>query len=217
MVNLSLILISVLGGYSFLSQFNATKFELVRQSGHILVFECAVIGFIFLMLARIFTFVFELISPIPMLEFLHQLSIFEYMGTTIWAILLALLFAKIGNRISNLDEYAHAKIAAQNHGDLLERTLQQCLEKILPVEVTMRNDTSYIGLVRISGVITPREPDISLMLLASGYRDKDTRDLIISQDYTKAFEQTENKTFSDFQTILPISEIVSVRSYILAD
>lgn len=190
---------------------------MARLSGQKLIFECAPIGLLVLLVARLFTYLTECILPNALIEGWNQFTPFEYLGTMLTGVLVAVFLAVLVNKLTKWDEIDFAKQAAQQYGDLRELLLQECLEDLAPVEVSLRNDKSYIGFVQDSDVQSPGDADIGVIPIKSGYRDKDTRELKITDDYTGFFSTQQEQDFTKFKLYFPLSEIVSVRNYIPTD
>lgn len=79
----------------------------------------------------------------------------------------------------------------------------------------MRNRKSYIGLGIVSGVetIDKDKADIELLPIASGFRNKHTQELIITENYAEVLDKHRNQQYDDFRIVIPMSEIVSARIF----
>ena len=80
------------------------------------------------------------------------------------------------------------------------------------VELSLRSGKSYIGFALQSGIAISGESDISMIPMASGYRNKDTQEPEITTHYAPVIEGSE-LDYTDFQVIIPKSEIVSARLF----
>ena len=71
-----------------------------------------------------------------------------------------------------------ARGTAKENSDLVELLMAESLIREELVELSLRNGKSYIGFALDSGIDRPQgEPDVSLIPMASGYRDKYTQEL----------------------------------------
>ena len=60
----------------------------------------------------------------------------------------------------------------------------------------------------------PRDSDVALVPMLSGYRDSGTRELRITTHYSPLFgDPLDPGRLPDFRVVVPISEIVSVRPF----
>ena len=82
----------------------------------------------------------------------------------------------------------------------------------------MSNRKSYIGFALDSGVGKYGESDISLIPAASGYRDRKTQELIITDNYSKVIKAFTDgpdliKSVRELRVAIPMSQIISVRIF----
>lgn len=216
-MNLSLLLIPTLAGYWLLVRSNPTRYWMVRQSGYVLFFSSAIAGIALLAVARMLAVVCDGCFPDAEFWWANSYAPFDYSGTISLSALLALAIPVAINRF--LGREIAAKKAAKANGDLIECVIQNSLDEGTLVELTMNNCKSYIGFARESGVAVQGESDAALIPLASGYRDKDTRELEITTEYASVIERRiesdalPNVSFDDFQVVLPTREIASARHF----
>ena len=109
---------------------------------------------------------------------------------------------------------------ARESGDLIELLISESIEEQKVVEISLRSGKSYIGFALESGITRQGESDIALIPIASGYRNKDTQELEITNDYARVILESlddpspgPSLVYKDFQIVIPMSEIVSARIF----
>ena len=102
-------------------------------------------------------------------------------------------------------------------GDVVELLVSEAMEDDKYVELSLRNRKSYIGVPLESGLGRQGQSDISIIPLASGYRDQNTQELNITTHYAPVVDRLVREgsliPFGDFQIVIPMSEIVSARIF----
>ncbi len=141
---------------------------------------------------------------------------FDHSGTIALSILLALAIPFLVNRF--VDKSAMTARAARENGGLVEWTIRDCVNRKALIELSTRTCKSYIGFARECGVATDGEASVSLIPFFSGYRRKDTRELVITTHYMAILEDCRNGLFpglssKDFQVTMPMAEVVSARLF----
>ena len=204
--------IPLLCGYWFLTHCNFTKFHTLRESGYHVLFRSAIAGlglfaFSYLVL-RIVNHVFPTNQTI--LEWRNWIPIENSVALTI-TIFISACLPLVFNCF--YDEIRSARKVAKRNGDFIELLIDQSLNDILPVEVSLRSGKSYIGYVIESQLAQQSEVDIVLVPIASGYRKLETRELEITIHYSSIILEFENKDITDFRIVIPMSEIVSARLF----
>ena len=85
------------------------------------------------------------------------------------------------------------------------------------IELSPKSRKSYIGLILGSEITRHGEPDIALIPLVSGYRDKDTLELEFTTNYApaikKSLEDVSGLQHEDFQIVISRNEVVSARIF----
>ena len=211
-------LIPTLAGYWFLTHLYLKRYNLLRESGYHVFFQAALAGGVLVVLARAIVLSLNYCFP-QVNEIWKPYALFPYSGTAALSIILGFVLPLIGNRIFTKEE--SARKTARDSGDLIELLIAESIEKSELIEVSLRTGKSYIGFALESGMTRRGEADIALIPVASGYRNKDTQKLEITNHYAPViqdFLDRENSSqpdlvHEDFQIVLPISEIVSVRIF----
>ena len=214
-MSLGLLLVPALGGYWFLTHLNFTRYRAVRDSGYHILFRSAFVGLVLFVVAE------ALLIPVRhWFEGLHSLwesiSPVDYSDTAALSVILGFAIPMAGNLV-----YSPRKAAqkvAREVGDLIELLIAESIEDQKLVEISLRGGKSYIGLAVESGIGQYGETDVSLIPVASGYRDRDTKELRITTNYApviqQALLQSSEIAVEDFQIVIPISEIISARVFI---
>ena len=217
-MSLGLLVLPALVGFLFLVVGRVTRFGLLRLSGHQVVFVSALVGTFFLILARFLVLVLD--DRFAALECAWRtFAPFDYSGTIGLSAALALTTALLWNAVT--DRAVAARRVARRSGSQILWLLRDSLAKARMVEVTLRSNKCYVGFAQDTGMTTHRaDPDITLIPMASGYRDTDTRELKLTTFYgprIAAFLETHPEgpswKFEDFHVALPFSEIVSARPF----
>ena len=113
-----------------------------------------------------------------------------------------------------------AKRAAETYGDLIEKVIADAFERLKPIELSLKNRKSYVGLV-LRGSITKRgRSDVTVLPISSGYRSADTLELNLTIHYAPIIEQLIDKEVErvddllrDYSVVLPRSEVCSARLF----
>ena len=147
---------------------------------------------------------------------LESYSPTPYSDTVVLSVLLGIVLPVVGNLF-----YGSARAArrtANDSGDLIELLIAESIEEQKPVEISLRSGKSYIGFALESGVARHGEPDVSIIPMASGYRDRDTQELEITTHYAtviqESLKQPSGISDLDFRVVIPITEIVSARVFL---
>ena len=214
-MSLDVLLVPALGGYWLLTHLHYTRFRAVRESGYHVLFRAAFIGGVLFVVSEIFLFL--LVQPFPQVqETLDSIFPDNYYDSAALSVLLGITLPLVGNRIYSYNR-ALQKVALEV-GDLVELILAESIDDQELVELSLRSGKSYIGLAIDSGIGRFGETDVSIMPMASGYRDKDTQELIITTHYTPVIKRLqERRPAIDeevFRVVIPISEIVSARIFL---
>ena len=87
-------------------------------------------------------------------------------------------------------------------------------------ELTLKSGKSYIGFVLERQIAAFGESDIALIPMKSGYRDKNTHELVLTTDYISAIRKCLDDRltipdlhYEDFRVVIPMSEVLSVRIF----
>ena len=217
-MSLGLLVWPAVVGFLFLAVRHETRFGLMRLSGYQVIFISALTGLLFLVVARFLILLLD--GTTGRIEAGWKVfAPFDHSGALGLGVALALAAAMIWNRVR--DRTAAARRVARRSGSQIVWLLLDSLAKSRMVEVTLRSNKAYVGYAQDTGITTHRiDPDIALIPMASGYRDKETRELELTTFYgprIAGFLKTQGKgsswKFQDFQVAIPFSEIISARLF----
>ena len=218
-MSLGFLVAPALVGFLFLAVTYETRFALMRLSGYQVIFRSALTGLAFLVLSRISVLLLDGTCA-PVTAAWKAFAPFDHSGALGLGIGSALAGALLWNGVT--DRAAAAKRAARRNGNQIVWLLLDSLARKRMVEVTLRSNKSYVGYAQESGMTTHRaDPNITLIPMMSGYRDRETRELRLTTFYGRRiaeFLSKENRQkslwkFEDFQVAFPFSEIVSARLF----
>lgn len=207
-------------GYWFLMRWSPTRYEVVRQAGYHLFFKSilygiflTIPGFLCIIVVRLLFYGFQL-----------PLSNAEILFGSLSGLALAGAAPEIWDRLSRSRErqLEHILKAAAERGDFLEILLETAKICSGLVEMSLKNGKVYIGFIAESGITSRGEnTDILLVPACSGYREKDTRTLLINYDYSAVvLPQQEpdapeggitGSRGGDFCVVIPIDQVEIAR------
>lgn len=214
----NLLLLPLLGGYVFISHWNRTRFDARRYSGERLLFHSAIAGAWFLFGAFIVTAIVTRLSP-GLHEWWEDIVPFDYSATSLLAFLAGCFAWRPLNRIDAAEE--EAEKALEQWGDFLEILLNRCLRDGQQVSLTMRNEKVYVGFVTSNVDPAFDRKYLTLIPMLSGYRDADTKQMVITTVYGVVYDRMISQGMADpespadeFELVLPIAEVVSANLFI---
>ena len=214
-MGLALLLLPAVGGYWFLTHCNYTRYQAVRDSGYHVLFRSALCGGFLFLFARVITLLLDYFSPDATGQWNDRFPE-PYSSEVALSILLGVLLPLPFNCFYS--SRSGARKVARDGGDHIELLISEAIEELKQIEVTLHSRKSYIGFAVESGVGMSGEPDISLIPTMSGFRDKDTQELVIITDYASTvveyMEESSNLSLEDIRIVIPISEIVSTRFFV---
>jgi hypothetical protein len=228
-----LLILPVLGGYYFTSNWNFTKYRCAREDGHRLYFRAALYGtFLFLIahLLRVMLLnvsgwyvsfensVVNLIQPLLKKPDAANLASNPsvVVVTAVYALVLGLLswiplnmFFKVGPSL----------LRAVKDDDF-ERLIQSAVLRRMPLSVTMDNKKVYVGFVVTTSDPAHVRKTLGILPLVSGYRD-DVGRVNFTTFYSAIYKamkrdsETELSHLSpdDFEVVLPIEKIQSANLF----
>ena len=211
-MNLGLLLIPALGGYLVLALTHRSRYWVARQEGYKLFFSAAIAGAALLVAARLITVFWPSDWLVPIVAWWRSYAPFDYAGTVVISILLAVAFPMAANPF--FDKNKCAMQTAKASGDLIECLVQEAVESrgSQVVEVSTKANKCYIGFALESSVAADSEADIAISPIASGYRDSQTLDLKITTNYVPALLDSD-LDLEHFRIVIPLAEIASARRF----
>lgn len=216
-MGLGLLLIPALGGYWFLTHYSGTRHRMRRTNGYDVVLRSAVVGMVLFAIARILAFASN--GVLPQIGEAWQTAFpFDHSGTSALAVALGMVAPVILNRRSK--EVSAQRRVAKEDGNLIELMVNDSIDRGMMVEVSLQSGKSYIGIAMRVGIPDRDHADMALVPMMSGHRDKNTAELHITDNYGATIqsilddpESPQHLGFDDFQVIVPLREVISVRLF----
>lgn len=203
-MDVALLFLPLIGGFIFSKVWIATKFACAREDGHRLYFRAgfyAAFLFAFALLVRLL--LTSRSQTYRDIELLLGQIVMPFMKTEeytyqvplalvcIYAVLMSLPLAVVLTPIAAILNwlFGRASFLVQALDDSpVEALLQRSVVKESPVAITMDNRKVYIGYVLATADPEKERKAIRLLPIASGYRDKDTLDLVLTISYDPLYE-----------------------------
>lgn len=180
----NVLLLPLLGGYVFISCWNRTRFDARRYSGERLLLHSALAGVWFLLIAFVVTRVAILVGPATYGSW-REIVPFEYTGTSFLAFLLGATAWWPLNQIHDREE--EALKAVETWGDDLEMLLVRSLRKTEQLSISLASGKVYVGFVTSAVDASFDRKHMKLLPTVSGYRDPQTRELVITHEYAEVW------------------------------
>ena len=207
------LLVPAILGYWLLTHIHYFRFVAVRDSGYHVLFRSAFVGGFLFGLSE--TLLFFLDRYFPQAREMWERMLPVDLFSVVVLGFVAVVTWVVWNRFYSTEE-AQLRVAREV-GDVVELLISGAMEDDKYVELSLRNRKSYIGIPLESGLGRQGQGDISIIPLASGYRDTNTQELMITTHYapviTRLMHELAPVPFGDFQIVIPISEIVSARIF----
>lgn len=202
------LLLPALGGYWLLTHLNLTKYGALRSSGYHIFFRSFCVGIFLLVISQV------LISFSPkIVDFVFQGLGISVSKPIVVSLALGLLLPLPFNWFLN-DKEAGLR-DAKERGELMEIVFSRSLNNQELVEFSLSGGESYIGFVVERKIGERSGSDVALVPFASGYRNKDTRELVITASYVETISDFKkaSRDLGDLQIVIPVSEIVFARFF----
>lgn len=206
----NLLLLPLLGGYWFLHAFYYTRFRSQRLDGYRLLVESALVGVILSIIGRLAVlFLLRFPSAITAWVKVAPANV-PFLGTAFGALFLGLcsphllnLFLGMTRIMTKLD--AQTK-AIEHHGNHLLRLLHTASSEEKPIAVVLDNLKVYIGTVAAAPNLEPHDTYLAITPFYSGYRDRETLELVLTVDYLSVYENQQLNA-DDFRVVVPVTAI----------
>ena len=204
------LLLPLLGGYIFISNWNYTRFDAKRYSGQRLLFHSAIAGagllgssYVILLVARRIPVAYEVwdsLVPDP------------GTGTAFLSFVLGAGGWLIFNRFYPHEVYARKAI--RRWGDFLEILLDRSMTETAQVAVTLSSGKFYTGYVTASFDPSYDRKYMRLLPMLSGYRNPETKAVVVTTSYVKAYRALGTENPGDqFELVIPIASILSANLF----
>lgn len=203
-MNLTLLLMPLIGGYVFLSCWNFTKFEASFYSGYRLFFTSALMGMILLILAKL---ILTVIVELMLVDYVRKFIVpTEFSLESTLSMVLGIVFPPFLNCIWHAE--THSIRTAKNRGNQLFLTVAESILDFELIELSIANGKVYIGLpvgMRLEDEYVKIDPHFS------GYRDAETNVLTITSWYkTNDYGVSQD---GKLYVSIKAEEIISVRIF----
>lgn len=211
-------ILPIIGGYSQLYFCYLSRFYVLRHRGYHIFFQSSIAGVVLSILAY-----GMLILLNPSLMIIDDLKIslipedpYTVATIAILSVMLGLLlpylinfFLHLMNLFSGEDIILKTWLkAAMKHGKFIEVLTVEAMKEEELVELTLKSRDSYIGFAARISSLNVDDPDIELVPVLSGYRNKDTLEWIPTMDYSSDVFETRRVV------VIPRSEIVTAQNFI---
>ena len=212
-MGLGLLLVPALAGYLFPNWFNGTRYSLPRETGYHVVFQSAIAGVVLFVIARLLVMLANAVSP-AIATCWNTIVPLDYSGTAAGTFFLAAILPLILNRFSRFDRFEARQRAAEAAGDEIGLIIDQAMLEGRFVELSLASGKSYVGSP-IQGTFGHRDGgDIALIPIASGYRDNESRDLVMTTNYAPAIEdQLSDRALDGLRVAFPMRDVASARLF----
>lgn len=190
MPSLSLFLPALLGGFIYVQTFYRTRLWTQRREGYSLVLAASVAGGVLWFVSHLVWSVIGDKSYIAwFVDWWEDLVPVQHSLGTATAFVLGCVLPPAFNLAQRVPRWSTEKLHRrflESRADPLEILLNRALEERTAVAVTLRSNKVYVGSVTACTKPSYAIESISLSLLRSGYRDKDTHALYLVVDYDDA-------------------------------
>lgn len=214
-MGLGLLLVPAIGGYWFLTHCNYTRYRAARNTGYHLFFGSAVAGILLFAVSHL---AITLLHHYCSLSGTHWETLFPspHTDTVTLSVLLGFVSPYVWNFFYKAE--TGARKAATDDGDGIELLITDSFRDYQFVEISLRTGKVYVGLPLEPAIAVQGEADVSLLPFISGYRDKETQELVLTSYYgpviRRALDAGEIEKADDLRVVVTLPEIVSARPFI---
>lgn len=222
----NLLLIPIITGYYILTYSILFKYNIQRLTRERILFESVLIGLISVICGFVLRILIEfLLFPnlIPiLLKQLNKLPIEKplYFWTIVFSSLFTFLLFSGINKLINIYYSKDDPIiwAVNKNGDEIETLFKDSALKGFAIQVTLKNDKVYIGFCEETPI--PKLTNyLKLSPILSGYREKETKQLITTTDYEEVvnnfIKDIEEKEGKELEKITLNTDIIIKQDEIL--
>lgn len=211
-MGLGLLLVPALAGYILQTQLHTYRFRTLRESGQHVVFRSALTGSVLLLLAQLSVDIVNRYIPVPV-TYVNELFGSEYTAAALLSFFFALAVWPVVNRHTTKDSAAIR--AAQENGELKGVFVTEAIDTCMTVEVSLNTGKVYIGMITQSGIGMSSQFDFMIVPTYSGFRNRETNELEITQYYSHAIKKMidEDQDWRKLSIGISISDVVSVRFF----
>ena len=222
-MSLAILLLPAVGGYWFVTHFNFTRFQAVRESGYHILFRSVLFGIFWYCVAALTVWYLETCDlwGVPSaIKWWNSVFPPTFTVETVVAIALGGLSPYILNLFYSAER--GYRRTAESTGDHIELLISDAMRSHSPIEVSLRSRKFYIGFATGQNDTRHSDTAVSLIPVYSGHRTEDELNLVIDIDYDhtlgRYFEEERWKDWDpdEFRVVIPVGEIVSARLFDVA-
>ena len=208
-MGLGLLLVPALAGYLVQTQLHFFRYRTLRESGHHVFFRSGLTGSILGFFAQVIVHFVDKCMPHIGASF-NEIFAFEYSTAAILSLILAFAIWPLGNLLT--DKKKAAIRSARENGELMGILITEAIGSGKSVEVSLDTGKVYVGPIVQSGIGKRSQFDLMIVPLFSGYRHRDTNELIISHSYSRAITR-KARDWKELKIGMSISHVVLVRFF----
>lgn len=195
MIPYNLLLLPLIAGYFILVYSVYFKYNTQRFTQNRLIFEAVFVAVIIIFTCFIIRTIVELLFP----DLISQLLIFleivpikkvDYLWTGVFSFVAPIIIVLLSNIIvlSIYKKTGPIKWAVDKNGDEIEKLFKKSAVEGVLLQITLKNNKVYIGFSE--DIPIPQKTNyLTLTPMISGYRENDTKKLIITTDYFKVVDK----------------------------
>ncbi|GHM98756.1 hypothetical protein WSM22_02460 [Cytophagales bacterium WSM2-2] len=212
----NLLIFPIVGGYYILIRSELLRYRQQRVESQKLILNSILVGIGMLFVSWALTASLTRLAP----SFVNEIRSYyplqvQYFGTALCSFILSVVFTEVTNWIITKDK--QISIAIKDIGNEFERLCEHCYRNVELVQFTLKNDKCYVGWVQ-SLPIPSRANYIKIFPVYSGYRKKETKELVFTTQYLDIYasyvQSGEVTDVEDLTTlVIKIDEIISANSF----
>jgi hypothetical protein len=209
------LLLVLLGGFIFVSQWRRTKYYTRRVDGHRLILFSACAGVIFLLIAVVIDVLLaERLHGIA--DFWRQHVSYPHTGKTFIAFILgATLWYPLNYFHVELTQIERVLLKL---GGPFEILLANTMSRRLLVMLKVKNDNIYVGYINRNFNPTVNPASLEMTVVMRGYSDKDTKDEVFDRFYLTPDELKKHPLpFETLTVAIPVAEVESAHLFDAAE
>jgi hypothetical protein len=217
MPSFNLLIFPLIGGYYILIRSELFRYRQQRLEPQKLIFNSILAGIFLIVASYVITGLVSHLLPgiVKLMKAMYPVRNKDYFGTCIGSFFLAVAFSEISNILVQKEK--RISLSIDSIGNEFERLCKTCYENAEMIQLTLKNDKSYVGWMK-SLPIPTHSNYISILPVYSGYRTKDTKELIFTTQYLDVYasyiRDGDVLDIRDLTTqVIKIDEIVTANKF----
>lgn len=183
------LLLPLIGGYIFASQWNKTKWYAARWEKERLLLNSTLWGMLFFAVAALIVTAQDYLPCVSRFPCLPRWPLhmgeFKYLGVSLLALFIGSLAWIPANRVwRNIEDRI-----IQNEGTLFDIVTNDSMKRRKTVLLTLKSGKVYAGFVTSAPSPGHSRPMIRILPTISGYRDRKTHRVVFTTNYSEALER----------------------------